>query len=100
MAAADAGKSQKPQATKAWSRKSFADMFSSKTVEQAALMIKSVNQYKGEPVVFFDQTEIFSLAAPFMLALVGKFSHGRPSTEALRKEFHTVGLVEWIPAMS
>lgn len=40
--------------------------------------------------MFFDQMEKTTLAAPFKLTLVGKFSHWKPSIEVLLKEFHTV----------
>lgn len=40
---------------------------------------------------FLEPSEISTLAAPLKLTLVGKFFHGRPSIEVLRKEFHTMG---------
>ncbi|KAI5677247.1 hypothetical protein M9H77_08197 [Catharanthus roseus] len=55
------------------------------------LVVKLPSQFKGESAVFFDKKEINSLAEPFNLSLIGKFSHGRPSLDNLRWEFHTFG---------
>ncbi|KAI5663628.1 hypothetical protein M9H77_22951 [Catharanthus roseus] len=73
-----------------WSNESFAELFSSKSTAPSPPIIKTVNLYKGEPALYFDPHEILNLVAPFKLTLVGKFSHGRPSMDVLRKEFPKV----------
>lgn len=55
-------------------------------------LIKPVQTFKGEPAVFFEEQELSSLAARFNLALIGKFAHGKPTTDVLYKEFQTIGL--------
>nr|XP_027083663.1 uncharacterized protein LOC113705962 [Coffea arabica] len=51
-----------------------------------------VSTFRGEPSLRISRQEIESLAAPFHHALVGRFSAGRPSMEAIRKFFVTLGL--------
>lgn len=72
-----------------WARKSFADLFSSTAPVPSPL--KSVSSYKCESAIIFKEEKISSLAAPSKLCLIGMFSQGKPSTEALRKDFHTIG---------
>lgn len=73
----------------AWGNKSFSSLFSRPAVDEV-LPIKPVASFKGDPALFFSADEVRALAKPFDLALVGKFSYGRPSMAALRKEFHTI----------
>lgn len=35
---------------------------------------------------------IGALSQPFHFALIGKFSHDRPSMDTMKKDFHTLGL--------
>nr|XP_027109270.1 uncharacterized protein LOC113729143 [Coffea arabica] len=53
--------------------------------------VKPAAQFKGEPAVMFSEEDIAKLAAPFQFAVVGKFSHGRPNLDAIRKSFTTIG---------
>ena len=74
------------------SKRSFADILaSSSNPLPSSQFLKPREVYRGEPAVTFTIDEIQSLASPFRFALVGKFSKGRPSMEALRKEFLTIG---------
>lgn len=50
------------------------------------------SKYKGEPSIKRSAALINSLSQPFKYALIGKFSHGRPSMEATRQSFQTFGL--------
>lgn len=45
---------------------------------------------RGKSVVAFSQEEIVKLVSTFKHALVGKFSHGRPSMDQLRKAFASI----------
>ena len=54
-------------------------------------VVKDPSSFKGKPAVFFLDGDVFALSAPFKLALVGKFSRGRPTMEELRKFFQAVG---------
>lgn len=69
--------------------RSFVDVIQNKT--QLPLKIKPLSSLKGEPTVCFSEEEIDKLAAPFNHVLVGKFSHGRPSMELVRKAFAAIG---------
>ncbi|XP_071925054.1 uncharacterized protein [Coffea arabica] len=53
--------------------------------------IKTAAQYRGEPTVLFSEEDIAKLSAPFKFAVVGKFSHGRPSLDVIRKSFSAIG---------
>ncbi|KAI5682183.1 hypothetical protein M9H77_03411 [Catharanthus roseus] len=74
----------------AWSKKSFPELFSSNSSSPAAPIVKRQSLQRGASG-FLEPSEISTLAAPLKLTLVGKFFHGRPSIEVLRKEFHTMG---------
>ncbi|XP_071926658.1 uncharacterized protein [Coffea arabica] len=56
----------------------------------------SATVYKGEAAVIFSRTDAEKLAAPFRWTLVGKFSHGRPSLEDIRKFFALLNLKDHI----
>ena len=43
-------------------------------------------------MVFFSPEDINRLASPFRMALVGKFSRGRPKLEEIRKFIHFLDL--------
>lgn len=58
------------------------------------LKIKSITSFRGEPAVNFSQDDINKLAASFNFALVGKFTHGRPSMEILRKAFASIDFLD------
>ncbi|XP_071906094.1 uncharacterized protein [Coffea arabica] len=53
--------------------------------------IKIAAQFRGEPAVLFSEEDIAKLSAPFKFAVVGKFSHGRPSLEVIRKACSAIG---------
>ena len=48
---------------------------------------KPISLVRGEPAVHFSTAEIQTMAEPFKLSLVGKFSFGRPPMELIRKFF-------------
>nr|XP_027083516.1 uncharacterized protein LOC113705806 [Coffea arabica] len=48
--------------------------------------------HKGEPAVFFSREDIVKLAAPYKFVVVGKFSHGRPKLDDVRRFFSTLNL--------
>ncbi|XP_027156068.1 uncharacterized protein LOC113766259 [Coffea eugenioides] len=58
--------------------------------------VKTATRYKGEAAVIFSKAEVDKLATPFRWALVGKFSHGRPSLEGIRKFFSTLNLKDQV----
>lgn len=63
-----------------WTQKSFAGLFSSSLPREIVTRtIKPTASFKGEPTVFFKLEEISTLAVPFNLCLIGKFSYGKPS---------------------
>nr|XP_027060691.1 uncharacterized protein LOC113687226 [Coffea arabica] len=53
--------------------------------------IKPAAQFKGEPAVMFSEEGITKLAAAFRFVVVGKFSHGRPNLDNIRKACSTIG---------
>ena len=60
--------------------------------DEIGVTLGVVSTFRGEPSLRISRQEIESLAAPFHQALVGRFSAGRPSMEAIRKFFVTLGL--------
>lgn len=54
--------------------------------------IKPTTVYHGEPAVLFSKLEVQSMAAPYKLSLVGKFSFGRPKMPIIRQFFTSLGL--------
>ena len=48
---------------------------------------------RGEPAVVFSSADMARAAAPFTLALIGKFSRGRPAMEEIQKFFNTLDLM-------
>nr|XP_027099133.1 uncharacterized protein LOC113718424 [Coffea arabica] len=71
-------------------KKSFSQLFTQPTNPQ--IQVRPVSTYKGEAAVVFSKEDMDRLAAPFRLALVGKFSHGWPPLEEIRKLFATLNL--------
>ena len=53
---------------------------------------KSPSIHRGEPALFFSDEDIAALSSPFKFALIGKFSHGRPSLAVIKSTFETFGL--------
>lgn len=53
---------------------------------------KLIYLVRGEPAVHFSAAEIQTMAEPFKLSLVGKFSFGRPPMELIRNFFVSLGL--------
>ena len=70
-------------------QKSFDQLFA--PVPSSPISIKPLLAHRGEVVVLFLTNDINKLASPFRLALVGKFSHGRPKLE-IRKFTHSLDL--------
>ena len=56
------------------------------------LDLKVPSSHKGEPTVCFSSEDIVKLSSPLKFALVGKFSHGRPSLPEIRKAMESFGL--------
>ena len=52
----------------------------------------TASTHKREPVFIFSQDALDTLSAPYMFALVGKFSRGRLKMEDLRKFFLSLDL--------
>ena len=71
-------------------KKSFSQLFSQPTT--SSIQIQPATLYKGEAAVVFSKADADRLAAPFRWALVGKFSHGRPALEDIRKFFAALNL--------
>ncbi|XP_027118705.1 uncharacterized protein [Coffea arabica] len=72
------------------SRRSFSQLFSQPS--SSPIQLRPVTSYKGEAAVIFSREDADRLASPFRWALVGKFSHGRPSLEDIRKFLATLNL--------
>lgn len=73
------------------SKRSFSGVLASSPPLPTSSFLKPRAAYRGEPAVSFSDDEVQALAAPFKFTLVGKFSRGHPSMEALRKDFTAVG---------
>ncbi|KAH9662191.1 reverse transcriptase domain-containing protein [Citrus sinensis] len=71
-------------------QKSFSDVVSGP--KDSTISFKPASLMRGEPAVIFTTEEIAVMAEPFKLALVGKFSFGRPSMDIIRKFFISLGL--------
>ena len=54
--------------------------------------VKQVQLHRGEPAVHFSTAEIQEMVEPFKLALIGKFSFGRPPMDFIRKFFTSLEL--------
>ncbi|XP_027183870.1 uncharacterized protein LOC113782162 [Coffea eugenioides] len=70
-------------------RKSFAALFSNNTATPSLSVLATPSTHKGEPALIFSQVAMEKLAAPYRLALVGKFSRGRPKLEEFFAQFHS-----------
>lgn len=70
-----------------WCRKSFCSYL----MTCYSFCEASLSLFKGKPTVFFKESEIGSLASPFNLCLIRKFSYGKSPMEILRREFSIVG---------
>nr|XP_027082307.1 uncharacterized protein LOC113704619 [Coffea arabica] len=75
-------------------KKSFSQLFSQPAI--SPIHIQQASVYKGEAAVGFSKADADKLAAPFQWALVGKFSHGRPSLEDIRKFFASLNLKDHV----
>ncbi|KAL9424510.1 hypothetical protein AB3S75_031602 [Citrus x aurantiifolia] len=73
-------------------RKSFVDAAAGSQRAAPAIAFRQSSTHRGEPAIFFTEEEINIMAAPFKLALVGKFSFGRPPIDVIRKFFVALGL--------
>ena len=76
------------QAVTPTAKKFFSQLFSQPA--GSPINLRPTTMYKEEATVVFSKEEADKLAAPFRRALVDKFSHGRPSLEAVRKFFSTL----------
>lgn len=65
--------------------KSFASLFSAEA--PSPIEIKKPIAHRGEPAGFFMREDIDRLAVPYQFSVVGKFSHGRPKFEEIRRVF-------------
>lgn len=70
--------------------KSFADVGGGN--RSAAIELKKPSMHRGEPAMVFTKEDIEILPASFKFALIGKFSHGRPSIPEIHKVFDSIGL--------
>ncbi|XP_027101284.2 uncharacterized protein [Coffea arabica] len=75
-------------------QKSFSQLFTEPT--PSPIHVRPVTTYKGEAAVIFSKQDAEKLAAPYRWVLVGKFSHGRPSLEEIRKIFTSLNLKDQI----
>ena len=75
-------------------KKSFSQLFSQPST--SPIQIRQASVYKGEAAVIFSREDVNKLAVPFRWALVGKFSHGRPSLEDTRKFFASLNLKDQV----
>ncbi|XP_071929043.1 uncharacterized protein [Coffea arabica] len=75
-------------------KKTFSQLFSQPST--SPIQIRQATVYKGEAAVIFSRADVEKLAVPFRWALVGKFSHGRPSLEDIRKFFASLNLKDHI----
>ena len=75
-------------------KKSFSQLFSQPST--SFIPIRQATVYKGEAAVIFSRADAEKLAEPFRWSLVGKFSHGRPSLEDIRKFFASLNLKDHI----
>src|SRR4051812_27952749 len=51
-----------------------------------------ISTYRGEPTLMIPQKMVEVLSKPYQFALVGKFSHGRPTMDRARLIFNKLGL--------
>nr|XP_027075879.1 uncharacterized protein LOC113699724 [Coffea arabica] len=58
--------------------------------------LRQVSTYRGEATVIFSREDAEKLASSFHLALVSKFSHGRPVLEDIRKFFSTLNFQDHV----
>ncbi|XP_027127732.1 uncharacterized protein [Coffea arabica] len=72
------------------STKSFASLFANES--PSPIDLKKPAAHRGEPAIFFSREDIVKLAAPYKFALVGKFSHGRPKLDEVRRFFSKLDL--------
>lgn len=72
------------------SKKSFSQLFTLPAV--SPVPVRLLTTYKSEATIVFSKEEADTLAAPFRLALIGKFSHGRPMLNDRRKFFTFLNL--------
>ncbi|XP_071933183.1 uncharacterized protein [Coffea arabica] len=82
------------QAVTPTTKKSFSQLFSEPA--NSPIYLRPITTFKGEAAVVFSKEEADKLAAPFHWTLVGKFSHGRPSLEAMRKFFSSLNLKDHV----
>ena len=68
----------------------FSHLFSEPSL--SPIEIKNPSLHNGQSTIFFTQEDINKVAAPFRLALVGKFNHGCPKIEEIQRFFLSIGL--------
>ena len=72
--------------------RSFADVVVDGSGPAAVEGIGEISRHRGEPALRLLRQDMINLAAPFRNALVGRFAASRPSMEAIRKFFVSLGL--------
>ena len=75
-------------------RKSFLQLFTQP--DDSPIQLRSAMTYKGEAAVIFSKTDVEKFDAPYRWTLVGKFSHGRPVLEEIRRFFTTLNLKDHV----
>jgi len=78
-----------PDPPNVWA-KNFSSVVANKDTKEPDL--KTPSSFKGEPIVLFTLEDIKALVVTFKYSIVGKFSHGRPSMDEIRKIFLTFNL--------
>ena len=79
------------QAFPSFHSKSFSSLFSADAQPVSFVQVDKTAR-RGEPAIMFSLSDLARAAAPFHLALVGKFSRGWPAMEEIRKFFNTLDL--------
>ena len=70
-------------------KKSFAAILGKDMDKESVLQGKQVMNFRGDPAVFLNEHEMQALCAPLKFALIGSFTHVRPTMKQL-KEFFVV----------
>ena len=73
-------------------KKSFASLLNSSSCTDNILQGKRATNFRGEPAVLLDDDEIQKLCSPLKFALVGSFTHTKPSFKRIKEFFVARGL--------
>lgn len=70
--------------------KPFIDIVACSTTPSTLVKLSTLQ--RGEPTVHFSAAEVLSMAKPFKLSLIGKFSFDHPPMDVIRKVFSSLSL--------